>query len=1589
MTRTKVETMADQRRAPPPPPPRGVTLRSPSAVIAPSGAFGTAHPPSSIATSASTSAVNRLPFKTSNAVAPNAIAPTIKPVMKEHVPAELSAGLSVVQQQHHPQGYLETRYAYSVNGILGSAAQASAAAAFFARASQKLNLASPQRRKRHGSSDGAESPIPAAVHRFGTDFSGLLRRNPPPPPPHLLRRLGLRENPGVGKVRVMLRVAGDPTTSNFLSVDKKRKQLTLQEPGNHSSLTLASSSSSEKEHQVGAEDRRVGVAAPKMFAFDGLFTAADNSQGDVAASVLSDIVTAVINGSDGCVFCFGHAQLGKTTTMVGSCSEDIGPGLMPTAIAWLFRGIGEQKNKTGARFSVRVSAVEIAGPAEVLRDLLAPHATESEESPGVYLRDDPLLGTQLQNQSELRAPTAEKAAFYLDAALAARTDASSPDARFSHLLYTLHVYQYSVDRNPSRTGSSGHATGGSAGSGVAGGRSRLHLLDLGSCQQTGRPNGNGQSSANNMTLSGLGNVLVALFNGQRHLPHREHKITQVLRECLGSLTCQAALVAHVAASSAYSETLSTVQMASRVHRMRRRRMKQYNNAGSGGSGSGGSSEDSSRLGLSRSSGGESSTGGSADPSSSEQSCDTVIYVGPIDDATDGEHPPVYLPSLNSGDHRCSMSRALRGSTVDRPAGQQQSNRSPVHHAKKESPTPVAPSRSPQIQRKVAKCEPIQQSSKQSGSVAGSSNEEQWIDGPRFNKTRISQARMQVVRHQREMWVDGPPTDAAQVLPTPAVLPTVTPTVNQAPLGYGFMDQHKQGMIRQWVENQSVQQRHPPVRTNGQMWIDAQPRPAPEPGTPVKVLTVFKTCPDDEDESKEVDNATPAENTRSPRVNRHPVPVKQSRRKAESSLTEEVTISSNPKQPPEEKLNCLSGVSGANIESVEPTASSLTLEQLYSQCEQLADSLVQEEEHVAVEDSSTDEASDDLSAALDVTSEQVSISCDSWRRVRHRDEDDNTTVTEFKVSEAANQRGRHASPMHGRGGDYSPEYIEVEEPDEPVPTQDSCLQVTEEDIAFSMMEALEAKCNDTRSLCSFGDGEEHPLRALSHDNLTIISHFTGETYSQGTACEWEPIASSIFDPMPSSSAMENAEFYQTQLEQLAKLHQQIYQQSVAGNAAGTLHPTPLSALTNCNIGSFKDLPLLTQDWNNVAVRTSPGRNGLGQETRKAMVSTIGMELERELGIQDANQAALLSSLRHPDGASDPHLDQHSGKAYESSRSCELQQQQQERLPGNGASNSDPEEEMAIKSNAIKTAATMANLIPEREQCKSFNEENSVEHEKVIHHKTPKLSRFFSGSKNKQQSSSITKRNTATSTVASPIPTPKATSSAKASPKVEKRSKSRENTSKHNSPAKSLSKSPSRIDPTTSVSIPPSPKSQSSKSSNKKDKLKASSSHKSPKKDLKINWDGKSSGSKRDVKSYGFSYESCQQTAPSSLCPSEGYESGGSDSGVHLSAASPIKSRRHAQQIQQQQQIRRQHLMPIGEMSRKNFSSGTSTSGSGGSGGSAGHYESSGYESVIRDSECSSLGSSSQDSDREAHPLALAISTGKQPATIGQSSSCTIL
>lgn len=71
---------------------------------------------------------------------------------------------------------------------------------------------------------------------------------------------------------------------------------------------------------------------------------------------------------------FLRSNLGKSHTMLGTPEAGHTLGAIPCAIAWLFRGISEQRQRTGARFSVRVSCVELTTGQQQLRDLLAAHA---------------------------------------------------------------------------------------------------------------------------------------------------------------------------------------------------------------------------------------------------------------------------------------------------------------------------------------------------------------------------------------------------------------------------------------------------------------------------------------------------------------------------------------------------------------------------------------------------------------------------------------------------------------------------------------------------------------------------------------------------------------------------------------------------------------------------------------------------------------------------------------------------------------------------------------------------------------------------------------------------------------------------------------------------------------------------------------------------------------------------------------------------------------------------------------------------------------------------------------------------------------
>ncbi|XP_066533467.1 kinesin-like protein KIF26A isoform X1 [Hoplias malabaricus] len=511
-------------------------------------------------------------------------------------------------------------------------------------AAQKLNLS---KRKKPHPPPPPSPPDPDEPFFYTEGFSASLQVSPPPVPPCLLRAGSkVKDSPGMGKVKVMVRIcpskgAWDTSESmSFLKVDAHKKQLTFCEPPTST-------------HSNGGQKRFSSTSAPKTFNFDAVFTQ-DASQVEVCSGTVAEVIQSVVNGADGCIFCFGHSNLGKSYTMIGRDSSSQSLGVAPCAISWLFKLIEERKEKAGVRFSVRVSAVEISGRDELLTDLLAdfsPGTSQEDQGVGVQLREDPVSGSQLQNQSELRASSAERAAFFLDSALAARST-SKPESEEeqrcnSHMLFTLHVTQYRMEK--------------SAKGGMSGGRSRLHLLDLGSCESDlskTRDGGGGQC----LSLSALGNVILALANGAKHVPYRDSKLTMLLRESLGNINCRTTMISHISDSpSNYAESLSTVQLASRIHRMRKKKSK-YTSSSSGG-------ESSCEEGQIRRPAHlrpfhprtvaldpEHPTLLSSDPdysSSSEHSCDTVIYVGPggapISDRelSDNEGPPAFVPIIPS------------------------------------------------------------------------------------------------------------------------------------------------------------------------------------------------------------------------------------------------------------------------------------------------------------------------------------------------------------------------------------------------------------------------------------------------------------------------------------------------------------------------------------------------------------------------------------------------------------------------------------------------------------------------------------------------------------------------------------------------------------------------------------------------------------------------------------------------------------------------------------------------------------------------------------------------------------------------------
>lgn len=715
---------------------------------------------------------------------------------------------------------------------------------------------------------------------------------------------------------------------------------------------------------------------------------------------------------------------------------------------------------------------------------------------------------------------------------------------------------------------------------MAGGRSRLHLIDLGNSER-------GKASGG-IPLSGLGNVLLAIFNGQKHLPYKEHKLTHLLKDCLGSLTCHAAMIAHVSpCAQNYSDTLTTVQLASRIHRMRRRRIKFVSAATGNGSG-GSSGEEATRT---------TGTSSEPDPSSSDLSADTVIYVGPSDDATDGEHPPVYIPSLNSGDNRCSMSKALRGSSAEQKPKSKTEEKTPMHRptAKNSAPSKTSPahSSSPKASPARSQCskvKPPSEAIKHHTSGGGSGSDEQWIDGPRISKLKVAEARhlMKEPCHVKkcETWIDGPMQQT------------------EATASYGYMDSHKKNMIRKWVEHQTSQiQRIKHVHQRPQV---------------TKELTQFKTH---EEVVKPLDSKNVEES------------VIRTGLKLASNKTQNDVIPEC--QTPEEK-------------DTKPS-------------EEVED----EEEPVEIPPA--------LPLIQPLSSREVSLeSLDMLLKERM-----------LSNAEYNYQSGSYDENAESEEDEVL-EIIEVEEPLEPVPTQDCCLQVTEEDIALCMgfAENPLPEVDQENPL-------DHPLRILSQENLTVVSTFT-DSMSIYTDLErilprhrYDPRYGFYNDDYEDVDAQRDSrmdDLTQRKFDQLARLHElysnRLANANVANSETYRQQNQEQQPLKRCESLSFMDVvhhdnssiysepayvpqqekfcenckvsmsrPATSHNWY-VEPHLSASTTELAEPSAAPL---LGGRFQR---YTHKHRESSLSYLRHPDGASNPNL-----------------REETERVPGNGAAEQD--------------------------------------------------------------------------------------------------------------------------------------------------------------------------------------------------------------------------------------------------------------------------------------------------------------------------------
>ncbi|EPB71730.1 hypothetical protein ANCCEY_09175 [Ancylostoma ceylanicum] len=216
-------------------------------------------------------------------------------------------------------------------------------------------------------------------------------------------------------------------------------------------------------------------------------------------------------------------------------------GIFQAAITSIFKITDEYRtSKPDTRYQIRMSAVQYSQRENQLTDLLSPFNSDPRRR-AVQVVDDPRAGALLENESEIRVDSPDLALFYLNTVADHRVVEDEETYRTSHVFVFLSVYAYRTGTNE-----------------LEGGRRRLAIVDLGL--------GERNSHRGELTMPAIGSILLALVQGQKHLPARENCLSQLLKCAM----CSSRLTTFMCSfAEKTDDNENVVQLASKLARAKR------------------------------------------------------------------------------------------------------------------------------------------------------------------------------------------------------------------------------------------------------------------------------------------------------------------------------------------------------------------------------------------------------------------------------------------------------------------------------------------------------------------------------------------------------------------------------------------------------------------------------------------------------------------------------------------------------------------------------------------------------------------------------------------------------------------------------------------------------------------------------------------------------------------------------------------------------------------------------------------------------------------------------------------------------------